>query len=166
MVNEDVKILDKKYKSPILFLGKQRELAKTTKRVTNQIRFLLKKEYENNNLPAEEYITAGDEWIKEAQKLVKSIISPISNDELEYIDVLDLKGILDSIERRKYKARGYTDDEIDLMEEAERANIVAQTKLVIQGAEEVDFQMNNSQNPQSQNTALDMNTGKPNTSEE
>lgn len=156
-------ILDKKYKSPIVFLGKPRELAKTTKRTTNKIRSLLKRDAEMNRISSsEEYDKASELWIKDSEKLVKSLISPISKEELEEVDVMDIKCILDAIERRKYVAAGYTHEEVDLMEASERANVVGQAKLMVNEVEKEDFLKKETPEPvqeDSPNTDPDMNTG-------
>jgi len=147
--NED-KIIDINRKTPIFFLGKQRELARTTKKISNKIVYLLKKEaYLNSSqVGFTEYETLSEEWLKEAGELVKKIIKPISKDELEMIDVSELETIQDAIERRKYKARGYTDEEVEILENAGKKAIIARARMLGMDDEEVeseDFQMNNTE---------------------
>lgn len=132
MSGNDVEILNMEHESPINFLGKKRRLGKTNKRISNRITYLLKKENANNRIiDPEEYEIESDEWIKQAGKLVKQIIKPITKEELEFIDVQDLEQIQDAIERRKYKARGYTDQEITMIEEAGRKAMVDQAKRLL-----------------------------------
>jgi hypothetical protein len=147
--NED-KIIDINRKTPIFFLGKQRELARTTKKISNKIVYLLKKEaYLNSSqVGFTEYETLSEEWLKEAGELVKKIIKPISKDELEMIDVSELETIQDAIERRKYKARGYTDEEVEILENAGKKAIIARARMLGMDDEEVeseDFPMNNTE---------------------
>jgi hypothetical protein len=137
--------MDSGRKTTIMFLGKKRELAKTTKAISNKIIYLLKKEsfMNSNQVDYKQYDELTKEWIKETGELVKKIISPITKEELEYIDVNDLETIQDAIERRKYKARGYTDDDIDALENAGKKAIISRAKMMgnLDGeGEDEDFQ--------------------------
>lgn len=149
MTNQnDMKVLDSNRKTVIHFLGKDRELSKTTKRISNKITYLLKKEsYMNSNMvDFKEYEKLSEEWIREAGKLVKQIVKPVKKEELEYIDVQDLEVIQDAIERRKYKARGYSDEDIDALEQAGKKAIIARARMLGNTEEDVDtedFQMKN-----------------------
>jgi len=146
----DVNVIDTNRKTPIFFLGKKRELAKTSKKISNKITYLLKKEafLNSNQVDYKEYEVLSDEWLKEAGELVKKIIKPITKDELELIDPMELEIIQDAIERRKYQARGYTDEEIDVLETAGKKAIIARARMLGMDMEEVeseDFQMNNTE---------------------
>lgn len=162
MKNNDLNILDKKYKSPIVFLGKPRELGKTTKRVNNKIVFLLKKEAQISQIvDPDKYQEEIDGWMEDVKKFVKTLISPITDEELEFIEEDDLVDIVDAIERRKRLARGMTNEEVDILEKAGRKALVNSAKLSLGEDEGVseDF-------PQTQSTDQDMNTGKQNTTED
>lgn len=164
-INE-MAILDPNRETEIVLLGKVRKLLKTNKGVSNKITYLLKKDaYINSpevNFQAFERLSK--EWNQDAQKLVKQIIKPISKAELEYVDTHELEIIADAIERRKYEARGYTQEEIDTVEEAGRKALVARAKAINEGLEiealeeDEDFQETN--------TDQDLNTGKRNISED
>lgn len=146
----EANIIDTNRKTPIFFLGKQRELSKTNKKISNKIVYLLKKEaYLNSSqVGFTEYETLSEEWLKEAGELVKKIIKPITKDELDMIDVSELETIQDAIERRKYKARGYTDEEVEILENAGKKAIIARARMLGMDDEEVeseDFPMNNTE---------------------
>lgn len=111
-----------------------------------------------NNNP-ETFIKEIDAWFDETKKFVKSIISPITDEELEELEVEDLEIIQDAIARRKYIARGYTNEEADAFEAAGRKALVSRAKLLASdGGSEEDFQ--------EKNTAQDGNTSKQNTTED
>lgn len=158
--SNDINILNKLYKSPIKFMGKNRELAKSTKTTHNKLIFLLKKEAQISAIvDPDKYEEEMDQWMKDVKSFVKKLIHPISDAELEYIEEDDLVDIIDAIERRKRKARGLTDEEIDILEQAGRKAQVNSAKMILledEGASDEDFP---------QNTGQDTNTGKPNSSE-
>lgn len=132
MSGNDTEILNMEHESSITFLGKKRRLGRTNKRISNRIIYLLKLESSNNNIPdPEKYLEASEKWIKEAGKLVKQLIKPITKEELEFIDVQDLEQIQDAIERRKYKARGYNDEEIRTIEEAGKKALVDRALMIL-----------------------------------
>jgi hypothetical protein len=163
MENNDMHILDKKYKSPIKFMGKPRELAKTKKKISNKIISLVKKNAEISKIKnSDVYDEKMEKWDEEAQKLVKSLITPISDEELEYLDEEDLADILNAIERRKKKARGWTDKELDDLEEVGRQNMMQGAKKLLSaysGDDDEDFQ-------NQMNSDQDSSTGKQNTTED
>jgi hypothetical protein len=102
----------------------------------------------SNMVDFKEYEKLSEEWIREAGKLVKQIVKPIKKEELEYLDVQDLEVIQDAIERRKYKARGYSDEDIDALEQAGKKAIIARARMLGNTEEDVDtedFQMKNTE---------------------
>lgn len=155
-------VLDKQYKSPIQFLGKTRELAKTTRKTSNKLIYLLKKNAYIHNMNANPnvFMEEIDAWFEEAKEFIKSIISPITDEEMEDLEIEDLEQIQNAIDRRKYIARGYTHAEVDAFEAAGRKNIVSRAMRIAE-TEDVgeDF-------PNTTNTVQDGSTSKPNTTED
>jgi len=156
-------VLDKQYKSPIQFLGKPRELAKTTRKTSNKLIYLLKKNayIHNMNANPDLFMEEIDAWFEESKEFIKSIISPITDEEMEDLEIEDLELIQNAIDRRKYIARGYTHAEVDAFEAAGRKSIVSRA-IRLAGDEIVDDE--GGEDFQSTvNTAQDGSTSKQNT---
>lgn len=152
----DEKAIDQNYKSSIELLGKKRLLGRTNKRIIIELRRLVQKEQLLDRILDEEmFEKAYAEWENELNKIVKTIITPISKEELKELEIDDISAILREISRRNYRRRGFTNEEIQELETADKNVILEQAKQINAG--DSDFL--------TQNTDSDMNTGKQNSLE-
>lgn len=124
----DDKSIDLDYKSPIVFLGERRELGRTNDLISNKIRRVMERmngldEFETDEEMEKEF----SEIQSQLQKLIPKIITPINPEDIEYINAIDLEELLKSIMHRVYRRRGFSQKEIDDMEQKERDAIKRET---------------------------------------
>jgi len=129
-MNNDSKAIDLKYKSSIEFMGKIRKLGRTNMAIRREISRISDDISKLSELDNKEF----NKLMKDIKKIVKQLISPITPEELDGIDVEDWGDITEAIQRRGLKRRGYTDKQIKEMEAGEREAIVKVT------SDAVDFQ--------------------------
>lgn len=119
-MNNDSKSIDLKYKSSIEFMGKVRKLSRTNMAVRREISRISDEISKLSELDTKEF----NKLMKDIKKIVKQLISPITPEELDDLDVEDWGDITAAIQRRGLKRRGYTDKQIKEMEAGEREAMV------------------------------------------
>lgn len=122
-MDNDSKAIDLKYKSSIEFMGKIRKLGRTNMAVRREISRITDEISKLSELDNKEF----NKLMKDIKKIVKQLISPITPEELDDIDVEDWGDITAAIQRRGLKRRGYTDKQIKEMEAGERDAMVKAT---------------------------------------
>jgi hypothetical protein len=122
-MDNDSKAIDLKYKSSIEFMGKVRKLGRTNMAVRREISRITDEISKLSELDNKEF----NKLMKDIKKIVKQLVSPITPEELDDIDVEDWGDITAAIQRRGLKRRGYTDKQIKEMEAGEREVMVKAT---------------------------------------
>lgn len=129
-MDSDSKAIDLRYKSGIEFMGKRRKLGRTNMAIRREIARIGDEISKLSELDNKEF----NKLIRDMKKIFKQLISPITPEELDDIDVEDWGDITAAIQRRGLKRRGYTDKQIKEMEAGERE------AMVKAAADAVDFQ--------------------------
>lgn len=122
-MDNDSKSIDLKYKSSIEFMGKIRKLGRTNMAVRREISRITDEISKLSELDNKEF----NKLMKDIKKVIKQLVSPITPEELDDIDVEDWGDITAAIQRRGLKRRGYTDKQIKEMEAGEREAMVKAT---------------------------------------
>lgn len=133
-LTNDEKAIDETYKSPISFLGKNKKLGRTNKRIVIELKRLYRKEdslikIEDNKEFEEEY----SKWESDLNKILKQIISPWKESEIKDLEMEDIEDILKEINRRQQRRRGLTDDEIKEIEDADHKVLIANARNINEG---------------------------------
>ena len=129
-MDNDSKAIDLKYKSNVEFIGKVRKLGRTNMAIRREMARIGDEVSKLGELDNKEF----NKLMRDMKKIVKQLISPITPEELDEIDVEDWGDITTAIQRRGLKRRGYTDKQIKEMESGERE------AMVKAAADAVDFQ--------------------------
>ncbi len=119
-MNNDSKAIDLKYKSSIEFMDKVRKIGRTNMAIRREISRITEEISKLGELDNKEF----NKLMKDMMKIVKQLISPITPEELDEIDVEDWGDITAAIQRRGLKRRGYTEKQIKEMEAGEREAMV------------------------------------------
>jgi len=132
-MDNDEKALNLNYKSPFEFMGKKCQLGRTNMAMTRELRRLYDLKRKLPKMSDKEF----DDYFKKVKAIIKQVISPITDRELDNIDEEDFGDIYRFVNRRDMKRRGFSNEEIEEFEEADRRSEITFQQKIAEG--DMDF---------------------------
>lgn len=126
MKTNDEKTLDNNHETDCIFMGKPRKINKVNMRQRREAAQIKSKLVIMDMLDDDDF----DELEKKVKEFAKFLVQPISKAELDDIDPDEFESVLNLIDRRAWKRRGYTDEMLD---EMEAKGVQEQFKTIISG---------------------------------
>jgi hypothetical protein len=126
MKTNDEKTLDNDHGTDFIFMGKPRKINKVNMRQRREAAQIKSKLVIMDMLDDKSF----DELEKKVKEYAKILITPISKAELEDIDPDEFESVINLIDRRAWKRRGYTDEMLD---EMESKGVQEQFKAIVSG---------------------------------